>query len=140
LKIAPAFILSSGREEQDSQAMSRIANERTIFEITSIIRDAQPQLDANSWVAGGATVRRERHRYSGQTYGFLIEITDISFSVRGQCKWHLIVVSEQWQEPGHGGMEMRNSNWLKLMKGSNSDVTQWIRENRPLWSEPPEQA
>jgi hypothetical protein len=26
------------------------------------------------------------------------------------------------------------------MKGSNSDVTHWIRENRPLWSEPPEQA
>ncbi len=120
--------------------MSRIANERTIFEITSIVRSAQPNLDATAWMAGGASVRRERHRYSGQTYGFLIEITDISFSVRGQCKWHLIVVSEQWQQPGHGGMELRNSNWLKLMKGSNSDVTHWIRQNRPLWSEPPDEA
>ena len=120
--------------------MSRIANERTIFEITSIVRSAQPHLDANSWVAGGAAIRRERHRYSGQTYGFLIEMTDISYPARGQCKWHLIVVSEQWQEPGHGGMELRNSNWLKLMKGSNSDVKHWIREHRPLWSEPPEQA
>lgn len=120
--------------------MSRIANERTVFEITSIVRSAQPHLDANAWMAGGAAVRRERHRYTGQSYGFLIEITDISFSVRDQCKWHLIVVSEQWQQPGHAGMELRNSNWLKLMKGSNSDVTHWIRQNRPLWSEPPDEA
>lgn len=113
--------------------MSRIANERTIFEITSILRAAQPNLDANCWEAAGASVRRERHRYGGAVFGFLIETTEISYCVRGQCKWHLLVVSEQWQEPGHGGKDIRNSLWLKLLKGSNADVIRWMRECRPLW-------
>lgn len=118
--------------------MSRIANERTIFEITSILRSAQPHLDAYCWEAAGASVRRERHRYSGAVYGFLIETTDISYAVRGQCKWHLLVVSEQWQEPGHGGMDIRNSHWLKLLKGTNADVIRWMRACRPLWSGAPD--
>lgn len=119
--------------------MSRIANERTIFEINSIVRSAQPSLEATTWKAAGAEVRRERHRYTGQNYGFLIEITDISLSVRGQYKWHLMVVSEQWQEPGPGGTDIRISNWLKLLKGSNADVIHWLRECRPLWSDPREE-
>ena len=81
-------------------------------------------------------MRRERHRFSGQTYGFLSEVTDITFAPRGQCKWHLMVVSEQWHEPGQGGIDIRTSNWLKLLKGSNADVIGWIRACRPLWSKP----
>lgn len=112
--------------------MSRIANERTIFEITSILRSAQPKLDTNCWEAGGASIRRERHRYSGSTHGFLIEVTDVTYSLRGHCKWHLLVVSEQWQEAGQGGKDIRNSHWLKLLKGTNADVIRWMRECRPL--------
>lgn len=112
--------------------MTRIANERTIFEITSIVRSAQPNLDATQWLAGGAAVRRERHRYSGQVYGFLIEITDISLTLRGQVKWHLMIVSEQWQEPGATGATIRASNWLKLLEGTNTEVIRWIRSCRPL--------
>lgn len=114
---------------------TRIANERTIFEINSIVRTAQPSLEATAWMVEGAAVRRERHRYSGREYGFLIEITDINLTVRGQCKWHLMIVSEQWNEPGHGGQDIRTSNWLKLLKGSNADVVRWMRECRPLWAE-----
>jgi len=45
-----------------------------------------------------------------------------------------MVVREPWQEPGQRGLDIRMSNWLKLLKGSNADVIHWIRDNRPLWS------
>jgi hypothetical protein len=116
--------------------MSRIANERTILEIGGIVRSAQPHLDANSWMAGGAQVRRERHRYAGQAHSFSIETTDIRLESRGRCLWHLLVVTEQWHESGQGGADIRTSNWLKLLKGTNADVIRWIRECRPLWAAP----
>ena len=115
--------------------MFRLSNERTILEIRSIVLAEQQHLDATSWLAAGAAVRRERHRYSGQPYAFSIEVLDIRFERRGRCDWHVLLVTEQWQQAGHGGEDLRFSSWLKLLQGTNGDIVSWIRTHRPLFAE-----
>ncbi len=84
------------------------------------------------WTVGDAECRRERHRFAGQVYAFSIEVLDMRCSHKGRCHWHLLVVTELWQEAGRGGLDLRTSKWLKLLAGKPADIADWIRQRRPV--------
>jgi hypothetical protein len=114
--------------------MSRIANERTILVIESIVDSDRPSLEAVSWRSHDVDCRRDRHRFVGQSYAFYIEILEMCFTRKSHMLWHLIVVTERWQRPGLSGSDLRTSKWLKQLAGKNSDVVDWIRDCRPLFA------
>ena len=76
--------------------MKRIGNSRTIFDIEFVI-DPPPPSDAKSfWNAHGVECTRDRHRFSGQTYAFTIEVVQLRLIKSGRVSWHAIIVTEWW--------------------------------------------
>ena len=116
--------------------MSRIANERTIIEIETIVDSVRPSLETISWRAHDVDCHRDRHRFVGQSYAFSIDVLEMRFTRKGRVLWHLIVVTERWQGSARTSLDLRTSKWLKLLVGKNSDVIDWIRTCRPLWVKP----
>lgn len=104
--------------------------------IESIVDSARPGLDAVSWRSHDVDCSRDRHRFVGQHYAFSIEALDLQLIRRGRPLWHLIVVTERWQETGKTNSDLRTSKWLKLLAGKGADVVDWIRQCRPPF-EPP---
>lgn len=116
--------------------MSRIANERTILVIESIVDADRPSLEAVSWRSHDVDCRRDRHRFVGQSYAFSIEALEMRLTRKSLILWHLIVVTERWQRPGPEGIDLRTSKWLKQFTGKSSDVVDWIRDCKPLFAMP----
>ena len=106
--------------------MKRVGNSQTIADIEFVI-DAPSWSDSrHSWTAYGVECSRDRHRYSGPSYEFTIEIVDLRRIKAGRMIWHLLIVSERWNATGDN-REIRNTKWLKVLSGRASEVKAWMR-------------
>ena len=110
--------------------MAQITNALTIREIEHIIYSANPHIEARSWKAAGAECRRDRHRYTGQNYGFTTEILQMRCAEPGSGPWEALIVSERWSAEAPDTV-IRAAKWLKLVRGRASDLRDWIRRHRP---------
>lgn len=109
--------------------MKRVGNAQTIADIEFVI-DAPALGDSRqAWTAHGVACTRERHRFSGGTYEFNIEVVELRLTKAGRIAWRALIVTEWWQADGG---EIRNSKWLKVLEGKASDVTAWMRRCRAL--------
>ena len=67
----------------------RVGNAQTIADLEFVI-DASTAGDRRSaWTTFGVTCTRDRHRYSGQSYEFNIEIVDVRHGNGGRNEWQL---------------------------------------------------
>jgi hypothetical protein len=109
--------------------MSRLGNARTIADIEFVIDAPSPGTDRNAWTACGVDCARDRHRFSGQTYGFAFEVLHLRFRETTRTGWHLVIVSETWRFEG-ARSEPRATKSLKLLSGKAADVLSWMRHHR----------
>lgn len=115
--------------------MQRVGNTRTIADIEFVIDAPRLGDSKQSWNVRGVACTRDRHRFSGQTYSFTIEILDLRHAVDGRTSWHVIIVNEWWRD-GESDRNIRYTKWLKVLRGKASDVTAWMRRARAIKDEP----
>jgi hypothetical protein len=111
--------------------MKRVGNARTIADIEFVIDAPKAGDPRNSWNAHGVACTRDRHRFSGQTYSFTVEVVDLRFIAAGRTSWHVIIVNEWWRA-GDADVNIRNTKWLKVLSGKAADVTAWMRRSRSM--------
>jgi hypothetical protein len=111
--------------------MTQITNALTIREIEHILYGANPHIEARSWTAAGVECRRDRHRYTGQGYGFTTEVLQLQCAETGRSQWAALIVSERWTT-GTPDTVIRTAKWMKLVVGKSSDLRDWIRRHRPV--------
>ena len=111
--------------------MKSISNARTISDIEFVV-DAMSLADnRTSWSAYGVSCIRDRHRFSGQAYTFLIEVLQLERMNGQQASWHLIIITERWHSRDSDA-SLRGTKWLKILDGKASDVLAWMRRSRDL--------
>lgn len=106
--------------------MKRVGNARTIADIEFVIDAPKFGELRHSWNALGVECTRDRHRFSGPTYSFTVEIVDLRHVARGGASWHVVIVNESWRA-GDADVNIRNTKWMKVLSGRASDVTGWMR-------------
>ncbi len=111
--------------------MKRVGNARTIADIEFVIDAPKLGDPRHCWTAYGVACTRDRHRFSGQTYSFTMEVVDLRLAMAGHTSWHVVIVTEWWRA-GEGDVNIRNTKWLKVLSGKASDVTAWMRRSRAL--------
>jgi hypothetical protein len=103
-----------------------IATSRVIAQILRVLRDGSPGHDARAWRVGAVACTRDRHRHSGPSYSFGIEVLQAQLAERGHPAWRLAIVSERWWA-GEPELLIRDTIWLKLIAGKAADVTAWLK-------------
>lgn len=111
--------------------MPQITNTLAIREIEQILYAANPHYEARIWTAAGVECRRDRHRYTGQAYGFTTEILQLRCSEPGRSRWEALIVTERWAT-GTPETVIRSTKWMKLVAGKSSDLRDWMRRHRPV--------
>jgi hypothetical protein len=109
--------------------MSRLGNARTIADIEFVIDAPSPGTDRQAWMACGVACTRDRHRFSGQAYGFAFDVLHLRHAETARAPWHLVIVSETWRFEG-AKSEPRAAKSLKLLSGKAADVLSWMRHHR----------
>jgi len=89
-----------------------------------IIAGSNPGLKKSHWTIDDVSARRERHSFSGRSYGFAIEVFTLYRSDR--CGWKLLVAKEYWWKDDHDGA-FRTIRWARLIAGSRPDAMAWFR-------------
>jgi hypothetical protein len=74
--------------------------------------------------------QRERHRYAGLDYGFMIEVLRLRCASSGRSLWEVLIVSERWAT-GAPENVIRSAKWMKFVAGRSSELRDWIRRHRP---------
>jgi hypothetical protein len=84
-----------------------------------------PGLKRSKWTVDGVDCTRERHSFTGQQYGFAVEI--FTFARPGRRPWTLMVVQEYWWigEDAKGSKTLR---WARPTGGRRNDIIAWFRE------------
>jgi hypothetical protein len=90
-----------------------IATSRMIGQILQVLRDGSP-------------CSRDRHRHSGPSYTFGIEVLQAHVAERDHPAWRLAIVSERWWA-GDSDVLIRDTAWLKLISGKAADVAAWLK-------------
>jgi len=108
--------------------VQRLSSSRVINDIEFIIDRPSPALGQRKWLAKGAECSIDRHNFSGEVYGFHLEVLQIELRTTGSTSWKLVIVSELWQ--GNDGESIHSTKWLKLFLGNPAEVLKWIRANR----------
>jgi hypothetical protein len=109
--------------------MGRIDNSRTIADIEFVVDSARPGAESTAWRVHGVDCTRDRHRFSGQSYEFRIDVLQLRHAGTSRSSWHVAVVTEWWRS-GAAQQDIRNTKWLKVVQGNASNVTAWIRRYR----------
>jgi len=109
--------------------VSQITNAHIIRAVELILFGNDPHYEASSWVAAGITCRRDRHRYTGETYAFSLEILHLRSAVRGSSSWTAMIVTERWSA-GVADTVVRSQKWMKLISGKPADLRAWINHHR----------
>ncbi|MGA9136961.1 MAG: hypothetical protein WBZ39_03355 [Methylovirgula sp.] len=110
--------------------MKRVGTARTIADIEFVIDAPSIGDPRHCWQAYGVECRRDRHRFSGPTYSFTIDVVDLQLA-KASGSWHAIIVSESWHA-GTGDANIRSIKWLKVLSGKASDLTAWMRRSRSM--------
>jgi hypothetical protein len=111
--------------------MPKIAKGSVIADIEYIIDAPSAAIERHSWQVQGVECSRDRHRFSGQSYTFTIDVLQVRFVRGGRTIWRLILATEGWRA-ADGDTVLRQTKWLKLIDGKASDVTSWIQRCRTL--------
>jgi len=85
---------------------------------------------ARAWTTAGVECRRDRHRYTGQSYAFTTKIVHVLCCERGRASWEALIVAERWAT-GVPETVFRHAKWMRLVAGKASDLRAWIRRHRP---------
>lgn len=109
--------------------MKHVGNSRTISDIEFVIDASSLGDTRRAWAAHGAECVRDRHRFSGQTYDFTIEVVQLRMTKAGRTSWHVVIVTEWWRA-AHSDSDIRCTKWLKVLAGKPADVTAWMRRCR----------
>jgi hypothetical protein len=109
--------------------MAKIAKNRVISDIEYIIDAPSAGIERHSWQVQGVECLRDRHRFSGQSYVFTIDVLQVRLVRAGHIVWRLLLVTEGWRVPDSDKV-IRQAKWLKLIDGKTSDVTSWIQRCR----------
>jgi hypothetical protein len=111
--------------------MKRVGTARTIADIEFVIDPPSIGDPRRCWQAYGVECQRNRHRFSGSTYSFTIDVVDLRLAKPAGGSWHAVIVSESWHT-GTTDTNIRSSKWLKVLSGKASDVTAWMRRSRSI--------
>jgi hypothetical protein len=111
--------------------MKQVGNAQTIADIEFVISAPPPSDRRQSWTAHGVECTRSRHRFSGESYEFNIEVVDLRKEKGKYPSWRILIVTEWWHAPDEKG-EVRNTKWLKVLHGKASDVKAWMRAARSV--------
>jgi hypothetical protein len=109
--------------------MAKIAKASVISHIEYIIDAPSAAIERHSWQAQGVECSRDRHRFSGQSYAFTIDVLRVRFVQAGRIIWQLILVTKG-SRAADGDIVLRQAKWLKLIHGKASEVTSWIQRWR----------
>jgi hypothetical protein len=111
------------------EAMAKITKASIISDIEYIVDAPSPAIERHSWQVQGVECLRDRHRFSGQSYVFTIDVLQVRFARSARTIWRLIVVTEGWRV-ADGDLVLRQNKWLKLINGKASDVMGWVQRCR----------
>jgi hypothetical protein len=106
----------------------RISNARAIADIEYVIDSPSQASDATTWISCDVSCRRDRHRYSGQDYAFVLEVLHLEHT-QPRKSWHVVIVSELWRFKGMKN-EPRWTKSLRVIMGKPGDVLAWMRHSR----------
>lgn len=104
--------------------MLRLSRARVISEIEFVANSPGRAPGQRNWTAKGAACSVDRHTYSGDSYGFHVDILHIRTPATGRLAWELVLVREFWRRGG--GETLHSVKWLKLLSGKPTDVLKWI--------------
>lgn len=109
--------------------MARIGNARAISEIEFVVEPPSVGSDVTAWLAHGVKCSRDRHRYSGQTYSFVLEVLDLRNEAPACHRWHVVIISEAWRF-ADAKSDSRGTKSLRVIDGKASDVLAGMRRCR----------
>ncbi len=100
-----------------------------VFEL--MVAASNPGLKMSHWTIDNVSVERDRHSFSGRTYGFAIEVFTLSRSDRRSWRlivtnWRLIVTKEYWWN-GSQDRPLRTVRWGRVTSGSRTEALAWFR-------------
>jgi len=78
-----------------------------------------PGFKRSKWTLDGVDCGRERHSFTGQQYGFSVEI--FTFSRVGKRGWTLMIVKEHWWI-GEDGKDTKALRWARPTSGRRNDI------------------
>jgi hypothetical protein len=109
--------------------MAKITKASIISDIEYIVDAPSPAVERRRWQVQGVECLRDRHRFSGQSYGFAIDVLQMRFARTGRTIWRLVLVTEGWRV-AEGDRVLRQNKWLKMINGKASDVIDWVQRCR----------
>jgi hypothetical protein len=109
--------------------MAKITKASIISDIEYIVDAPSPAIERRRWQVQGVECLRERHRFSGQSYVFAIDVLQVRFARTGRTIWRLVLVTEGWRS-AEGDRVLRQNKWLKVINGKASDVMDWVHRCR----------
>ncbi|MDQ2084268.1 hypothetical protein RA307_29115 [Xanthobacteraceae bacterium Astr-EGSB] len=109
--------------------MGKINSARTVADIEFVIDSGRHPNDASEWHAHEVHCVRNRHRFQGAVYEFIIDVTQLTHVGTPRSAWQAMIVTECWILPG-ARQTPRQSKWLKVVRGKPSDMLTWMRRHR----------
>jgi hypothetical protein len=88
-----------------------------------------PGFKRSKWVLDGVDCTRERHSFTGQQYGFSVEI--FTFTRAAKRGWTLMVVKEYWWI-GEDSKDTKALRWARPTGGRRNDIIAWFREQEAV--------
>jgi hypothetical protein len=116
-------------QEEPREAMAKITKASIISDIEYIVDAPSPAIERRSWQVQGVECLRDRHRFSGQSYSFTIDVLQVRLVRSGRTIWRLAVVTEGWRV-AEGDRVLQQNKWLKMINGKASDVMEWVQRCR----------
>jgi hypothetical protein len=95
-----------------------------LWQIIYRATNSSPEIDR--WRVDEVDWRRQRHRYSGESYSFSIETHWLTCSRNRKSGWVLLVVVEHWWDGEHE--PLRTTVWTRTLAGSRRAIIDWFRE------------
>ena len=116
-------------ERELREAMAKITKASIISDIEYIVDAPSPAIERRRWQVQGVECLRDRHRFSGQSYVFAIDVLQVRFARTGRTIWRLVLVTEGWRV-ADGDRVLRQNKWLKVINGKAADVMDWVQRCR----------
>jgi hypothetical protein len=109
--------------------MAKITKASIISDIEYIVDAPSPAIERRSWHVQDVECLRDRHRFSGQSYIFTIDVLQVRFVRSGRTIWRLVLVTEGWRL-AEGDRVLRQHKWLKVVNGKAANVMDWVQRCR----------
>jgi hypothetical protein len=106
----------------------RTVSDRNFMNSWHIVHKAtNPTQNNHRWHVADVDWQRERHRFAGGGYSFMIEVHRLDCRVAGKTSWSLLVVIEYWWDATNDEV-IRSTSWGKRLSGNTQAIGKWMRE------------